>query len=103
MRPPALGSGDLRCWNMHEVDCSSHKGRENEGKTHEGLGFYWSWVGTLQLPPLPALFSSLIPCVRLLTISGRPVQALMCSAVNKWPTDAPLDLPLVVNTGLIRA
>ena len=75
MRPPALGSGNLRCWTVHEVDCSSYKGPEDEATTDEnpGLGFCWS---ILQLPPLLILFNSLLSCFRFFTISGRPVQTL---------------------------
>ena len=94
MRPPALGSGSVRCWIMHEVDCNSYKGRENEAKTNnERLGFCWSWDGILQLPPLPILFNSLLSCFRFLTISGRSVQTLMYSVVNNGPHEnAPLRL-----------
>jgi hypothetical protein len=73
MRTQALGSGDLRCWNMLEVDRSSYKSEEVRPWPMEGLGFRWSRVGILQLPPLFVRFNNLLPCFRLLTISGRPV------------------------------
>ena len=89
-RPPALGSGSLRCWIMHEVDRNSYKGRENEAETSdERLGFCWSWVGILQLPPLPIFFKRLLSCFRFLTISGRSVQALRYSVVNNGPPQKP--------------
>ena len=76
---------------MHEVDRNSYKGRENEAETSdERLGFCWSWVGILQLPPLPIFFKRLLSCFRFLTISGRSVQTLIYSVVNNGPPQKPL-------------
>ena len=88
VRPPALGSGSLQYWIMHEVDRDSYTGRENEAETDERLGLCssWSWVGILQLPPLPILFKSLLSRFCFLTISGRSVQTLMYSVVNNGPS-----------------